>query len=51
MLAFKDAIFETNESKLAYTLCQKALINDLSSIKLFDKAGANLELTDYDRRT
>lgn len=51
MLILKDALFETNEGKLADTLCQKAKANDLISIKLFAKAGANLEITNYDSRT
>lgn len=51
MLTFKDAQFETDNTKLAYILCQKAHSNDLDAIKLFYRAGANLELTNYDKRT
>ena len=51
MLILKDALFETNEGKFADTLCQKAKANDLVSIKLFAKAGANLEISNYDSRT
>lgn len=50
-LISKHALFETNQNRLAFTLCQKALVNDLVSLKLFDHAGANLESSDYDKRT
>ena len=51
MLILKDALFETNEGKLADILWQKAKSGDLISIKMFAKAGANLEISNYDSRT
>ena len=51
MLILKDALFQANEGKLADTLWQKAKAGDLISIKMFAKAGANLEISNYDSRT
>lgn len=51
MLFFKDALLESDEIKFADILCNKAKIDDLTSIKLFHKAGANLESKNYDGRT
>lgn len=41
----------TNETNLADTLCHKAKVNDYESLKLFYKAGVNLNLKNYDNRT
>lgn len=51
MLSFKGATFHSDHNKLPSVLCRKARINDLGSIKLFHKAGADLEAKDYDDRT
>lgn len=51
MLFFKDALLETDLGKFADVLWNKAKIDDLTSIKLFHKAGANLESKNYDGRT
>lgn len=51
MLLERNAKFITDEINLADVLCKKAKINDILSITLFHKAGANMELTNYDKRT
>lgn len=47
----KGAVIETNSSRLSDVLCQKAKIMDVSSIKLFSQAGADMNETNYDGRT
>lgn len=46
-----ENVFDANQGKLAHILCDKALVNDFISIKLFYKSGANLEACHYDKRT
>mmetsp|Transcript_1087 Transcript_1087/g.962 ORF Transcript_1087/g.962 Transcript_1087/m.962 type:complete len:140 (-) Transcript_1087:90-509(-) len=51
LLLDKNALFVTPKSKLGDILCLKGKINDLKSIELFNKAGADFSIKNYDGKT